>query len=390
MGAIINGYEIVEDLSKGIFCDSFKVRKGGTYYFMKMYKDPTIMSEDYQAFLENQRIMIPLLESLGSQTETIIEDFEVKEAGRYYQVKELIPSSVNLRGWMEAVADYDKRLDAAVQFAQILKAVHGVGIVHQDLKPEQVMVVDATDRKAGVRLVLTDFDWSVPNGKVVRYVSTAGYGNIDGVNLSYKSDIFTLGIILCELLTGCNPYIYTEEGEEERIFEPTVWRSWVMERNYVPPLELNPSLSPAINDLIVRCLDPDQNKRPSLDEILSVLTGGGRKKIRLVARSGEQIILVPGSTYGRSHFKALFRNTTDSEGNPVYMYLDRTYGIVSYMQDGDRLMLSYPAYGKAKNLLRLNGVDLTDAPAEVKVGDVISVFSTARGADVVEFSVQKA
>ena len=120
MESNIKGYEVVEEINKGAFCDSYKVRKGGTNYFLKAYKDPTSMSDDYEQFKQNQRTMIPLLKSLGGQVETIVEDFEVK--GLYYQVKEFITGATNLRDWLNDNDNYDERLDVAMQFCGILKA----------------------------------------------------------------------------------------------------------------------------------------------------------------------------------------------------------------------------------------------------------------------------
>lgn len=391
MDSVVNGYEIIEELNKGAFCDSYKVRKKGNFYFMKVYKDPTVMSKYYSAFVKNQRTMIPLLKSLGEKTETIVEDFEVAKEGRYYQIKELILGSTNLRKWMEDNTDYDKRLDVAIQFCDVLKAVHGKNIIHQDLKPEQVMTVPDSSKKAGIRLILTDFDWSVPNGKVVQYVGTPGYQNIDGTGLSFKSDIFTFGIILCELLTGANPYFLTEDGSE-LLYEPTTWVQWVKKKEYLEPNKLNDELPKAINDIIVACLEPDQNKRPSLDDILKALEGKSapakRLKAKLIAKSGDKMILVPGTTYGRNHFKALFKNTEDGDGNLVYKYLDKTYAIVDISQKDDQLYVSYPASGKSKNRLMLNGKDLTDVYTPLNDGDKISIFSTSKGAEIVVFTVQ--
>ncbi len=391
----INGYEIVEELNKGAFCDAYKVRKGGKEYFLKVYKDPTAMSADYEAFKKNQRTMIPLLKSMGDKTETIVEDFEVPSEGRYYQVKELIPGGRNLRQWMEEDCDYDHRMDVAIQFCEILKAVHGKNIIHQDLKPEQVMVVTDSSKAAGIRIILTDFDWSVPNGNVVRYVGTPGYNNIDGVKLSFKSDIFTFGIILCELLAGCNPFVFSKSGSEH-LFDPDdpkCWENWVRNKDYYSPKELNSDLPDAINNIIEQCFEPIQSLRPSLDDIVKALIGkpsapAARKKATLSSKSGDKLIMVPGMTYGRKHFKELFRNTEDSEGNPVYKYLDQTYGILSLTQEGSQLFVSYPAYGKAKNKIKLNGKELSDKPNEINDGDSISIYSTTRNADVAVFSVR--
>ncbi len=389
MDSVVKGYEIVKELNKGAFCDAYLVRKSGKDYFMKVYKDPTVMSADYADFKENQKTMIPLLKALGNKTETIVEDFEVAKEGRYYQIKELIPGGSNLRAWLDIDCDLDHRLDVAIQFCDILKAVHSKNIIHQDLKPEQVMTVVDSSKEAGIRIILTDFDWSVPNGKVVRYVSTPGYGNIDGTKLSYKSDIFTFGIILCELLTGANPY-FVSETDEDLIFDPTEWVKWVKREQYMEPIRVYDELRPEINDIIVRCLKPNQSDRPTLDEIMSALTSKSEppKMAKLIAASGDKLIMVPGMAYGRKHFKALFQRTEDGEGNLVYKYLDQTYAILNLSQTGSQLMVSCPAYGKAKNKMMLNGKELTNSPTTLNKGDEISIYSTGKGKDVVVLTVE--
>ena len=123
------------------------------------------MSADYEDFKKNQRAMIPLLKALGNKVETIIEDFEVD--GRYYQVKEYIAGAMNLRKWLESNGNYDERLDVAIQFCEIMKAVHEKGIIHQDLKPEQVMTIRDSSRKAGIRLMAVSYVWWARRGMVI-------------------------------------------------------------------------------------------------------------------------------------------------------------------------------------------------------------------------------
>lgn len=393
MAEVINGYEIVKELNKGAFCDAYQARKGGKDFFMKLYKDPTEMSSDYEDFKKNQKKMIPLLKALGDLTETIVEDFEY--GGRYYQVKELIPSETNLRQWLETSDSYEDRLDVAIQFCKILMAVHAKNIIHQDLKPEQVMIVNDSSMKSKIRIVLTDFDWSVPSGNVVRYVGTPGYANIDGTKLSTKSDIFTFGIILCELLTGCNPYVISEK-EEDRLYEPTKWVQWVKKKDYMKPIKINDELPAVINDIIEKCLDPDQKKRPSLDMILAALQGkpveglepAVRKKVKLHSATGDMMIMVPGMGYGRKHFKELFPRTIDTDGNEIYKYLDKSYAILSLSQTGDALYICCPANGYAKNIIKLNGADMPNKPTPVKNGDKITLYSTGMAREVVSFTVE--
>ena len=400
----VNGYTIVKLINSGGFCDAFEVNKGGVKYFMKAYKDPTVMSKDYKDFIKNQDRMIPILKSLGNITETIVDSFEVTTEGRYYQIKEFIDGATNLRDWMENNFDYDERLDIAIQFCKILKAVHAKKIIHQDLKPEQVMTVKDPSKKAGVRIVLTDFDWSVPNGHIVRPVGTIGYQNPDGKKLSYNSDIFTLGIIICELLTGANPYLLDPKTGNDRAyncFDGSLWYHWVTTKDYMTPNKINDSLLSEINDIIVKCLDPNQNNRPTLDDILDVLQGESvgddttpppssnvRKKARITAESGNTLLMVPGKGYGRDYFKTKFPDTTDADGNPIYKYLDKTYSILYLSQKGNQLYVSCAANGKAKNEILLNGKLIPDTDTPINHGDKISIFSTSKGSEIATFMVE--
>lgn len=381
----INGYSFVELINKGGMCDSYKATKAGKEYFVKEYSDPTCMSPDYDAFKKNQKIMIPILKSMGSLTETILDDFD--SDGRYFQVKEFIPGAMNMRKWIDTNDSFEERLDAAIQLCEIVRVVHKNKIIHQDLKPEQVMMVRDRLKKAGQRLILTDFDWSVPNGKIVRRVGTAFYNNIDP-DLSYASDVFTLGIILCELLTGCRPYGYALKSE--LFLDNALWIKWVKTKNYTKPKEINTDLPNAINDIIERCLEPDPDDRPSVDEILAALKGGEvkRHKAKLRSATGEVMIMVPESAYGRNHFKELFPRTTDSDANSIYKYLDKTYATLSLVQEGDVLKLSFPGYGLAKNKIMLNGTELTDKPTPINPGDRLSIYSTTQGKVVATLTLE--
>lgn len=265
MKDLIKDYRIVQELHKGAFDDLIMAEKDGVKYVLKMFKDPTENTSDFNAFVENQETMLPLLQSMGDMVENIVEQFV--EDGQFYQIKDYIDGE-NLREWMNLWSNfYDERLDVAIQLCECLRAVHKKGIVFQGVKPEDVMLVKNLSMISRVRAILVDFDWAVPNGKVVRYVGTPGYNNIDGADLSYKSDIFSLGIVLCELLTGCNPYCY----DEDRVYEFEMWIEWVKNKSYTHPNEIDDELPQSINDIIDKCLEPNPDDRPEIDEILSVL-----------------------------------------------------------------------------------------------------------------------
>ena len=375
VGDTIRGYKVLDLINPGGFCNAYKVSKGGKSFFLKEYTDPTELSKDFKAFIENQKVILGKLKSLGDTTETIVEHFV--EDGHYYQVKELL-NGCNLDDWMEENTEITDRFDAAIQLTKIIQLIHGAGIVHQDLKPGQVMVVS----QSPLKLVLTDFDWSVPKGKVVRKVGTPWYGYIDD-KPSEKSDIFTLGIILCALLTGATPY----QNKHDNLFEAELWPRWVSGRSYDEPIDLNPDdITQKLNQVIVSCLSPNPSDRPSLKEILTVLENPKDSKRMVVLVNGSKKLIIPaGATADRRDFKLCFPEVLDKEGNPIYLYISHDMTALKVVRDRDELSICSP--DKLSNKFILNGKQLTDKPVRINDGDTLELFSSKRGAAVARFSV---
>lgn len=377
VGENINGYSVDELIQAGAFCNAYKVSKGGVNYFLKEYSDPTKLSTDYHAFFKNQELMIPRLKALGAKTETIIDHFELD---RYYQLKEWIQGQ-DLEDWMESNTSYEDRKDLAIQICDILESIHKQKIIHQDLKPKQFMVIPDTAFKSGYRVILTDFDWSIPDGIIVRRVGTPWYKCVDK-SITEKSDIFTFGIILCELLTGQNPY------QDNGICEDELWLAWVQNHRYEEPANLNKAdIKPALNKAMVACLDVNPMNRPSLEEIKSALEGRSDVAKLLVLKSGGQQLMIPlTKTATRRAFKAMFSAITDPWGNQVYKYLDRDIDIFQFSKLGDGVAIALS--NNLANKLKLNGVELSKTPTPVNNGDKLEIFSIKRGVSVAEFTVE--
>ena len=375
VGDTIRGYKIVDLINNGGFCNAFKVSKGGKQFFLKEYSDPTELSKDFKPFLENQKVILSKLLKMSDSTEKIVEHFV--ENSHYYQVKELLCGQ-NMDDWMETNTEVPDRFEAAIQLTKIIREIHSAGIVHQDLKPGQVMVVS----ESPLKLVLTDFDWSVPGGKVVRKVGTPWYGYADAAP-SEKSDIFTLGIILCVLLTGATPY----QGRHDDLFEAELWPRWVSGRSYDEPIDLNPDdITRKLNRILTACLSPDPADRPSIDEILEVLENPKDSKRMVILEDGSRKLIIPaGATADRRDFRLCFPETLDSDGNLIYQYVSHDLTALKVVRDGDELAICSP--DELANKFLLGGEELTADPVRINDGDELELFSTKRGATVATFRV---
>ncbi len=153
-------------------------------------------------------------------------------------------------------------LAIASQIAEALHAAHRVGVVHRDLKPGNVVLVEGRGGPgAGPRAVVTDFglarlDATDPSaGQNVTLTGAAGIvgtpaylapEQVDGGEITAATDIFAFGIVLYEMLTGTVPFL------GENALSTAVKR---LKEVPVPPHVHAPGLDPRWEAAILRCLE---------------------------------------------------------------------------------------------------------------------------------------
>jgi serine/threonine protein kinase/tetratricopeptide (TPR) repeat protein len=161
------------------------------------------------------------------------------------------------------------------QICQGLDAAHSEGVIHRDLKPQNIIL----DKHGRVAVM----DFGIARSQELRgltqtgdLVGTPEYMSPEqakGEEIDSRSDLFSLGIIFYELLTGKSPYAATTSAASllKRIQERAV-----------PPVKLDPAIPKFINDIVVRCLEIDpQHRYASAQEILRDLEArhGPRKGV---------------------------------------------------------------------------------------------------------------
>lgn len=142
-----------------------------------------------------------------------------------------------------------------LDMAMALEHVHDSGFMHLDFKPENILVT----RNARVRLV--DFDLAQPRPekpkKLWKYPGTPAYMAPEQLlrkPLDHRADIFAFGVAAYELLTRKRPFA-GETGED--VLRKQLDRTFTL----TPPRAQNPNISPALEKVVLKCLERDMTKR---------------------------------------------------------------------------------------------------------------------------------
>ena len=160
----------------------------------------------------------------------------------------------------------DKALDIARQMCAGLAAAHEQEIIHRDLKPANVML----DGRGRVRI--TDFGLAEVSAKLHGDQERAGTPaymspeQFSGGEITAKSDLYSLGLVMYEIFTGKRPFTAATYGEMAQLREKS---AITLPSNYVKEID------PLVERVIMRCLEKDPAKRPaSAIQIAAALPGG--------------------------------------------------------------------------------------------------------------------
>ena len=285
-GDVLNGYRLLEDfrvVGAGLSEWSFAER-GGREFFIKRFLSPTYPEADapgserikakkrarcaaFEAHHRGIQAAMAPLTTYGGNLIATLDFFRI--GAKYYKVTEKVDVA-GLQTRDVAALDFPAQLVLLKTVAHSLKILHDLRIVHSDLKPGNVLVKRT---ELGYTTKLIDFDSSYLAGnppspeeivgtmnyyspELVRYIQGAAAPG----ELTEASDIFALGLIYAEYLTGAMPP-----------FDPA-HREPAVAVLHGQALKLGPSRAPtSITDLIERMLLPDPAARPSVAQVHSTL-----------------------------------------------------------------------------------------------------------------------
>lgn len=415
-GKIVNGYTIVECLASGnaisyIATSPKEVLPGNRdgKVFFKQYRSPSVRVSWYKGYVAYQQEIKRRIDStdLKNFACRIIDFFEAN-AGQvcFYEVFEYVEKGHDLKGILDkgrsrpAAVSWDQRLILAKAMMGAIRKLHEAKIVHCDLKPANIQLIEDPSIEAKYRVKLIDMDSSVLADRRAPWHGEAPYVGSDGYRSPEHlpkngmpvpaSDVFTCGLMLYELLAGTNPYAIGDLEE---------YAKTVNSYRAGPPTLLG--RMPFGNDsdvvgILYQALSPDPRKRPSAQDLLFVLngrklgtstTGTPEPSPRPETHRADPPLPVPppATTKGQLTLQSPAGEIQIGVQTTVGQRLIRKFGDDAKFWHEDQMVVE--PHGacwvvvpnmSAQNETILNGKAVTE-PTQIKDGDVLGVGRESKG-----------
>jgi serine/threonine protein kinase/tetratricopeptide (TPR) repeat protein len=253
-GSTVAGrYQIIEELGKGGMGRVYKAfdTEIKEKIALKLLKPEIGIDEQ---MIERFRNELKLARKISQRNVCRMHDLN-REEGAYYITMEYIVGE-DLKRLIRKVGQMSagKTISIAKQVCEGLAEAHSLGIVHRDLKPQNIMVDEAGNAKI--------MDFGIARSLKMKGITGAGVmigtpeymspEQVEGKDVDQRSDIYSLGVILYEMVTGRVPF----EGD-------TPFTIGVKHKSEIPknPKELNGQIPEDMSRLILRCLEKDKEKR---------------------------------------------------------------------------------------------------------------------------------
>lgn len=276
---VINRYEIIAKIGSGGMADVYKAKD----HVLNRLVAIKVLKQEYSTdatFVKKFRVEAQ--SAAGLSHPNIVSVYDVGEDdGVYFIVMELV-QGITLKNYIDMKGKLDIReaLNISVQIASGLSAAHENRIIHRDIKPQNIIMsrdgkVKVTD--FGIAKVADSTTVTTTAAGTVHYISPeqarGGYSD-------ERSDIYSLGITMYEMVTGRVPF----EGETN-----VAVALMHIQSEMVPPRKLEPSIPVSFEKIILKCTQKKPERRyASAKELITDL-----RKV-LTHPDGEYVV-IPGA-----------------------------------------------------------------------------------------------
>ena len=257
-------YQIIEELGKGGMGSVYKVLDNeiNEKIALKLIK-PEIASD--KKTIERFRNELKIARKIGHKH--VCRMFHLgKHEGTHFITMEYLPGE-DLKSFIRRSGQLTagKSISIAIQVFQGLAEAHKAGVIHRDLKPQNIMI----DKLGNAHIM----DFGIARALKTKGITTEGVmvgtphymspEQVEGKEADERSDIYSMGVILFEMVTGQVPF----EGE-------TTLSIALKHKTEAPPHpeEFNPQIPEALSRLILKCMEKDRESRyQDVEQLISEL-----------------------------------------------------------------------------------------------------------------------
>jgi serine/threonine protein kinase/predicted Zn-dependent protease len=257
-------YQVIEELGKGGMGKVYKVfdKEVNAKVALKLIK-PEIASD--KKTIERFRNELKVARDIAHKNVCRMYDLG-REEGAYYITMEYVSgedlkSFIRRAGFLSA----GKAISIGNQVCEGLLEAHRLGVIHRDLKPQNIMI----DKEGNARIM----DFGIARSLRAKGITGSGVmigtpeymspEQVDGKEVDQRADIYSLGVILYEMVTGRVPF----EGD-------TAFSIGVKQKSEIPkpPKEINEQIPEDLNRVILKCMQKEKESRyQSVSELHSEL-----------------------------------------------------------------------------------------------------------------------
>ncbi len=246
-------YEIREEIGKGGMAQVYKA----WCHLLNRYVAIKVLKEEYKDDKEFvHRFNVEAQAAAGISNPHVVSIYDVGiENGLYYIVMEYI-EGITLKEYIAEKGSLPWRVAAkfAAQICEGLAAAHKANVVHRDIKPQNIIMTPE-----GI-LKVTDFGIARASGQATTTMGGSAIGTVHylspeqarGGYTDQRTDIYSLGIVLYEMLTGKLPF--TDES-------PVAVAIKHIQEAPTPLREINPDIPASMETVTLRAMAKEQSKR---------------------------------------------------------------------------------------------------------------------------------